>query len=355
MEDSCRVCLKICTNKSNLEQNVIIALNDIFQINAEPHNSSLFLVCFKCRTILIKFHTFYLQTRKNFNYFKENLGSQKQGSLKEEEDHTIKLSYNEIELKTIVKIENKSDKDDEKETVFFEPETCYETSREIEGVERRKKIKKVNTSCIRKQSDKKESYKCDLCEKTTKRFPDLRSHIEKIHLRLRKYQCHLCGDKFFASNNLKFHLSTHDKERPRSQCKICGVLVLDLKKHFKTSHNNSNPVVCNICGKKLMNEMKLRYHNYKRHPPEGKYKCTICDKDFCNALYLKEHTHQKHIGGFLYTCEWCDFQTNYSKNMPTHQKLKHKEEYEARRRTRPPMLSRVHEMKATIALQSTNK
>lgn len=255
-----------------------------------------------------------------------------------------------MEVKPDVKAECDSDpgaNDDNSawDEIEFQPASPPSPVNKNSGRKRKSRSKK------RTYTTKHEPYTCDLCGKTIRRFVDLRSHIEKTHLRLRKFQCHLCGDNFFASNNLKFHLTTHDNSRPRSQCKICGVLVLDLKKHFKTSHNDSNPVVCNICGKSLMNEMKLRYHTYKRHPPQGKYKCTICDKDFCNALYLKEHTHQKHIGGFLYTCEWCDFQTNYSKNMPTHQKLKHKEEYEARRRARPPMMSRVHEMKATLALQ----
>lgn len=308
----------------------------------------------------MKFHTFYLQTRKNYDYFQrklETLSSLKKRPIKTEEyvleyiGEEFVASQETLEVKPDVDSPVKEEFDeglrtyDENsgwEEIVYEPDPPNSRKNET-GRKRKARNKKSKTTG--------EPYVCDLCGRTIQRFVDLRSHIEKTHLRLRKFQCHLCGDKFFASNNLRFHLTTHDNSRPRSQCKICGVLVLDLKKHFKVSHNDSNPVVCNICGKSLMNEMKLRYHTYKRHPPQGKYRCTMCNKDFCNALYLKEHMHQKHIGGFLYKCEWCDFQSNYSKNMPTHQKLKHKEEYEARRRARPPMMSRLHEMKATLALQ----
>ncbi|XP_063706898.1 zinc finger protein 596-like [Culicoides brevitarsis] len=322
MEDLCLICFKEIPSKNPPEVKVVDALRDIFRINVFE---GLF-VCEKCKITLFKFHDFYQETLKNYEKLKK-----------------LKIPKLEVISEDIpVKIEE-----------FFDESTVCETFLEAKS-DAKIDEKRKNSSQRRKSSKKRASrdpYICDLCGKSIRRFVDLRSHIEKTHLRLRKFQCHLCGDNFFASNNLKFHLTTHDKSRPRSKCNICGVLVLDLKKHFRTSHNDSNPVVCNICGKSLMNEMKLRYHTYKRHPPQGKFRCNICDKDFCNALYLKEHTHQKHIGGFLYTCDWCDFQTNYSKNMPTHQKLKHKEEYEARRRARPAMMSRVHEMKATLALQ----
>lgn len=353
MEEVCLICLKQCPSKKHLDLKVISALNDIFQIQVCSFDSSIWnnifdqnlffqvtneekdsmILCLKCRATLLKFHQFYLETKKNYEQFqksRESRFSETEIPVKEEyfDENAILEEFMPMKVET----QNNSSCEE------------IESPRKSSPNKRRKSNKKRTYT-------QKDPYVCDLCGKSIRRFVDLRSHIEKTHLRLRKFQCHLCGDNFFASNNLKFHLTTHDKSRPRSQCKICGVQVLDLKKHFKTSHNDSNPVVCNICGKSLMNEMKLRYHVYKRHPPQGKFKCKICDKDFCNALYLKEHTYQKHIGGFLYTCDWCDFQTNYSKNMPTHQKLKHKDEYEARRRARPPMMSRVHEMKATLALQ----
>lgn len=320
-------------------------------LKVEQDSHLAFLVCPKCRGTLVKFHQFYLETRKNYECFQKIRKSSTTLSVKEGVPIKTEELVDESEFtEDLVELKTEIIEPDVKEENDSEPEmTDHHETVEYEPISRKKK--RSNTK-RKSYTSRQKPYVCDLCGKTIRRYMDLKSHIEKIHLRLRKFQCHLCGDNFFASNNLKFHLTTHDTSRPRSQCKLCGVLVLDLKKHFKTSHNDSNPVVCNICGKSVMNEMKLRYHTYKRHPPQGKYKCTLCDKDFCNALYLKEHTHQKHIGGFLYTCEWCDFQTNYSKNMPTHQKLKHKEEFEARRRARPPMLSRVHEMKATLALQA---
>lgn len=177
-------------------------------------------------------------------------------------------------------------------------------------------------------------YSCDLCSRKAKSKAHIKDHLERVHLKIRKFVCQVCGEKFLGMNNLQFHLTTHDNTRPRQQCTDCGVWVLDLKKHWRTSHNNTNPMICPHCGMQLQNNKKLSYHIYKHHAAAGKYRCEECQKDFKNALYLKEHVHQKHLGGFLYRCEWCDFQTNYSKNMPQHQKTKHKVEFEAARKAK---------------------
>ena len=192
--------------------------------------------------------------------------------------------------------------------------------------------------------------KCDLCNYSTRRNPELIMHKKAKHEGLR-YSCPLCDHKAVYKHSLKRHTEKKHGDK-RHVCGICGYSAGDtyvLKLHKESKHEGQR-YHCPKCDYQATQKRFLKRHTLSKH--EGmRYGCNLCDyeaprKDKLNmhidsihngVTYdcdvckykatkkenLTQHKKSKH-GGMLYNCSQCDVKTIYRSSLLKHQQSKHK-------------------------------
>ena len=101
-----------------------------------------------------------------------------------------------------------------------------------------------------KNSDVKNQYLCDGCNKSFDSPHQLQEHVENVHEGSKKKPkiCPICGIKRFY-NNIQRHIKSHDKKFPCEKCSnVKFISQEELTEHFKKYHNE---VQCDICGKTI--------------------------------------------------------------------------------------------------------
>ena len=87
----------------------------------------------------------------------------------------------------------------------------------IENID--KEIGRINNSVVVKEDEEKnklkkciKSMKCDMCEKTFKRFVDLEIHIKSSHAQHELFQCGQCEKHFSLKWRLQKHMNLHTEK-----------------------------------------------------------------------------------------------------------------------------------------------
>ena len=125
-------------------------------------------------------------------------------------------------------------------------------------------------------------YKCDSCDYTHRKLPNLESHKNKVHLQIRPFKCDKCEKDF------------------------TGKPVLD--KHKRKVHNESDSVYhhCdwNGCEFKTKYWNNLKEHKL-RHTGDRTFKCCWpgCEKSFYNNKELTQHM-TSHEDNKDFRCDW---------------------------------------------------
>ncbi|CAF0768190.1 unnamed protein product [Brachionus calyciflorus] len=110
---------------------------------------------------------------------------------------------------------------------------------------------------------KKFEPECPICQKKFTSYKNMRMH-EKTH---GDYQCPVCEQKFNEKHYLKAHLLTHEEKRQRFKCDLCEKSFLyrgNLAVHNRTKHKNDK-YKCLICDRALSSKQKLDEHMVKKH------------------------------------------------------------------------------------------
>ena len=105
------------------------------------------------------------------------------------------------------------------------------------------------------------NYKCDHCQKSFGRNPELTRHIEEIHEKV-KYKCDVCSKTISSKSYLIHHKRMHLSNGQRFECKECEKEYKDaggLRRHVKSIHLNVR-YNCDPCKKVLFSEGGLRNH-----------------------------------------------------------------------------------------------
>ena len=108
------------------------------------------------------------------------------------------------------------------------------------------------------------NFKCDHCQKSFGRKPELERHIEARH-QMVKYKCDVCSSVFTSKSYLTHHKRKHlsTESVPKYRCKECEKEYKDaggLRRHVKSIHLNIK-FKCDPCKKVLSYEGALRNHN----------------------------------------------------------------------------------------------
>ena len=82
----------------------------------------------------------------------------------------------------------------------------------------------------------KRKHECPECKKSFQTPSKLQTHIDCVHLKLKKFKCPECEKHFGQKNNLKAHIKTVHEGRKDFVCNKCGKafsLKYDLNNHIK--------------------------------------------------------------------------------------------------------------------------
>ena len=107
-----------------------------------------------------------------------------------------------------------------------------------------------------------------------------------------------------------------------------SLIIPDTSQLLKTDKKRrSTSKCCSICGKFLLNSLKLAQHKYRIHPKvPNKFECSICHSSFPYKHILVKHTERKHSGKW-FQCEHCEHVNTFSRedNYKRHLSSVHKQ------------------------------
>ncbi|XP_054270372.1 zinc finger and BTB domain-containing protein 41-like isoform X2 [Macrosteles quadrilineatus] len=147
---------------------------------------------------------------------------------------------------------------------------------------------KVHTDAVHLRE---KQYKCAECHKVFKNKPILSYHIQTSHQQREEYICAICDRTYYTKNSLSLHINIHSGTTVVPVCcEICGKAVKNeykLKTHMLV-HNDDHKFSCQNCGK-----LFKRLHNLKQHENTHKdsrpHVCTICGQTFKLRTHVKQH------------------------------------------------------------------
>ena len=74
--------------------------------------------------------------------------------------------------------------------------------------------------------------------------------------------------------------------------------------------NKKQKYICDQCGAAKSRRQELQAHLLSSHKIGERSKCTECDKSLIGEKNLKTHYKNAHLNEYLYNCQVCTFKTN---------------------------------------------
>ena len=102
-------------------------------------------------------------------------------------------------------------------------------------------------------------------------------------------------------------------------------IIPDTPQLKKTNINRrSTSKCCSICGKYIVNSLKLAQHMYKTHPKvPNKFKCSLCNSSFPYKFILDKHIKRTHSSN-VFKCKLCNREFGRKDNYKRHCTQVHK-------------------------------
>ena len=121
-----------------------------------------------------------------------------------------KMLMLEAELKQIKSIQDEGETTIETNSIVKDPEIIKDAQQDQVTTERVKKLKAVKRKDDRiKTKDGKDSYKCEVCDYTCKKFETLNKHRNTKHT---GHACKVCGKNLINSMELLQHVAIEHNE-----------------------------------------------------------------------------------------------------------------------------------------------
>lgn len=172
---------------------------------------------------------------------------------------------------------------------------CYRVHRsncEPDAMPDLKKIPQNRRSNIRDPA----TFKCADCGKTYSSKPQLKNHINWIHMNIRPHQCKWCEKRFYTPSRLAEHTVVHTRAR-NFECDICGVKLVSKMAavYHRRRHTGEKPYQCPDCGDSFISASRRSEHAKRRHNKGVKIQCQYCPSTFVRKHELKKHVLKAHV------------------------------------------------------------
>ncbi|KAG5669674.1 hypothetical protein PVAND_017557 [Polypedilum vanderplanki] len=107
-------------------------------------------------------------------------------------------------------------------------------------------------------------YYCDLCGSSFKVKAYLTSHVQKVHLKLKRFKCSMCEEAFIHRELLNYHVKKHLNIRNFS-CQFCQKTFVRKSCAIihERIHKNERPYSCAYCNKTFIHNSDHRRHEIR--------------------------------------------------------------------------------------------
>jgi len=176
--------------------------------------------------------------------------------------------------------------------------------------------------------------RCLECNKVFESAKHFRKHVNNVHrpkfTSPEKLPCPECG-MLFKKQNLNrhiLHVHTENQNPHAERCDKCNKTFGSLRKlkaHYQASHT-IEVTTCEECGKEFQNKYLWRYHKKRAHAPIDYKPCPHCGQMFDTKPKLYQHVRFVHTEG---KCRLCDTVFKNKRLLTEHNKVHHREMYEA--------------------------
>jgi len=113
----------------------------------------------------------------------------------------------------------------------------------------------------------KKPFSCNRCHLSTGRKSTLKTHIKKIHVKVKPFKCNLCEFAAARQNDLKCHVqSVHEKVK-KVACELCNFKsfrYVTLRRHIESVHEKLKPFKCHLCSFTTSHKNSLKKHLYAK-------------------------------------------------------------------------------------------
>ncbi|XP_073812553.1 uncharacterized protein isoform X2 [Musca autumnalis] len=148
---------------------------------------------------------------------------------------------------------------------------------------------------------------CDICKEESKTFLELRRHFKTVHNEQAYVLC--CDRKFLRRFHLVEHIRSHS-DTYSYKCKYCEKVMSTkrcLQLHEKHVHEKEyKRHICDICGKAFVSACVLKKHKLIHLSEEEKqFKCDECGKRYGSKPLLDDHVRTIHMEKYVKICDIC--------------------------------------------------
>uniref|UniRef100_A0A8C5N409 Zinc finger protein 574 n=1 Tax=Leptobrachium leishanense TaxID=445787 RepID=A0A8C5N409_9ANUR len=141
-------------------------------------------------------------------------------------------------------------------------------------------------------------HKCQICGKAFSQLSTLQQHLF-VHNQENPYNCKECGLNFHRPYRLYMHQYQHTGEYPY-KCEDCGLsfLLKRLLEVHQLGHRGEIPHRCAECGTNFPSLLRLQDHRCNKSGTGGgeKVECPVCGKKVINDVRLNAHVAAQHAG-----------------------------------------------------------
>ncbi|KAL0808329.1 hypothetical protein ABMA28_012815 [Loxostege sticticalis] len=206
-----------------------------------------------------------------------------------------------------------------------------ESHENVEGKSKRKLKRDKNIKPlyqILNKEAKNQRVICNVCQKELS-IRSIDRHISSYHPGLdnSKVKCELC-DSWVTAQKMNRHLQLMhgsgslrcrycETEFEERQILIAHVITCTAKNKRKPYKKGRELAECDVC-QKVMQRASLRLHKAVKHKGLGPV-CEHCGRKFGNSIRLNEHYRAKH-GYEKFKCERCEYQTASELAMQNHER-----------------------------------